>query len=122
MNLELEESYQQCNVTALNALLCPTVITACDHQLFGNIKNYNEISSFTVLRFHFLDDGSVHSKAFTYTGKCGNILTPCVGYESAIQENSMSMSVVEDDVRRNSNSAVCRAMVIFVFALQAGCR
>jgi hypothetical protein len=29
---------------------------------------------------------------------------------------------VEDDVRRNSNSAVCRAMVIFVFALQAGCR
>jgi len=118
----LQESYQQCNVTALNALLCPTVITACDHQLFGNTKNYNEIrNSFTVLRFHFLDDGPVHSKAFTYTEKRGNILTPCVGYESAIQENFMLVSVVEDAVRRNSKSSVCRATVIFVLALQAGC-
>ena len=96
-------------------MLCPTVISACEHQLFGNTKNYNEVSSFTVLRFHFLDDGSVHSKAFTYTGKRGNILTPCVGYESAIQENFMWVSVVEDDVRRNSTGAVCRATVIFVF-------
>jgi len=55
------------------------------------------------LRFHLFDDGSAHSKAFTYTGKRGNILTPRVGYESAIQENFMSLSVVEDDVRRNSN-------------------
>jgi hypothetical protein len=94
------------------------VITNC----LGIKKNYNEISSFTVLRFHLLDDGSVHSKAFTYTGKRGNILTPCVGYESAIQENFMSVSVVEDDARRNSKSAVCRATVIFVFALQSGCR
>lgn len=74
------------------------------------------------MRFHFLDDGLVHSKAFTYAGKRGNILTPCVGYKPAIQENFMSVSVVEDDFRRNSKSAVCRATVIFVLALQASCR